>query len=74
MYAAAAAAWSPSSLPLHTPGRPAPVCDGRAGHGNGAIFQLVRSGSARDRGDDGLVGMTGGVGDFYLLSLASPSR
>ncbi|HZZ35386.1 MAG TPA: nitrate/nitrite transporter [Caulobacteraceae bacterium] len=72
MYAIAAAALIAVSLPLHTPWAALAiliVVMGALGMGNGAIFQLVPQ---RFRGEigvmTGLVGMTGGVGGFYLAS------
>jgi NNP family nitrate/nitrite transporter-like MFS transporter len=72
MYLVAGVALTAASFPLGAPYAALAiliVAMGALGMGNGAIFQLVPQ---RFRGEigvmTGLVGMTGGIGGFYLAS------
>ena len=72
VYAAVAAALfavSQSSLPLLATLAVFIACMATLGMGNGAVFQLVPQRFGRDVGlMTGLVGMTGGIGGFYLAA------
>jgi NNP family nitrate/nitrite transporter-like MFS transporter len=72
MYAVAGLALAAVSFPLGAPVAALAiliVAMGALGMGNGAIFQLVPQRFAREIGVvTGLVGMTGGIGGFYLAS------
>jgi NNP family nitrate/nitrite transporter-like MFS transporter len=78
MYAIAAAALALISLALPTALQALSVLlvgTGALGMGNGAVFQLVPQRFSREMGImTGLVGMTGGVGGFYLASSLGVSK
>ena len=78
VYAVAAAALLAVSFPLGTPWLALPiliVAMGALGMGNGAIFQLVPQRFRKEIGVmTGLVGMTGGLGGFYLASSLGLSK
>ena len=79
MYAVAAAAlasWSPSNLPHAWMALAVFVVAMLAlGMGNGAVFQLVPQRFRNEIGVmTGLVGMTGGIGGFYLASSLGLSK
>ena len=78
VYVAATAALLAVSFPLGTPWLALPiliVAMGALGMGNGAIFQLVPQRFRKEIGVmTGLVGMTGGLGGFYLASSLGLSK
>lgn len=78
VYALAAAALAGASFPLHSPWLALAIlitAMGALGMGNGAVFQLVPQRFGREIGVmTGLVGMTGGVGGFYLASSLGLSK
>jgi NNP family nitrate/nitrite transporter-like MFS transporter len=78
VYVAAATALLAVSFPLGSPWLALPiliVAMGALGMGNGAIFQLVPQRFRKEIGVmTGLVGMTGGLGGFYLASSLGLSK
>jgi NNP family nitrate/nitrite transporter-like MFS transporter len=78
VYVAAAAALAAVSFPLQTPWLALAiliVAMGALGMGNGAVFQLVPQRFGKEIGVmTGLVGMTGGLGGFYLASSLGLSK
>jgi NNP family nitrate/nitrite transporter-like MFS transporter len=78
VYIAAAAALAVVSFPIGSPYLALAVlivAMGALGMGNGAIFQLVPQRFGKEIGViTGLVGMTGGIGGFYLASSLGLAR